>query len=135
MQIEKKGAGPWADVNVEGVVVTLTANGESRVYDCAALQTDSQVTIDVVAAPDSSLAEGAANGNEYVATLIIPPKRYMDMDLPQTLAEVELPEDIDPACITPMPTTETVAVPLTDEEMEAVRLILWTIIETHQEAM
>ena len=43
--------------------------------------------------------------------------------------EPELPEDLDPACLTSLPTTERVRVPLAAEEMEAVRLILWTVTD------
>lgn len=136
MQIERKGTGPWPEVDVKDAVVSITVGEDTRAFDCAQLQTDAQVTIDVVRGFDGHLAEGAANGSEYVANLIIPPKRYTEIDLPMPLAEEELPEDIDPACITQAPTTETVALPLTADEMESVRLILWTVNETntHQEA-
>lgn len=134
MQIERKGSGPWPGVEVDGVTVTLTVGEERRVYDCAALQTDTQVTVDVVRGHDGTLAEGVANGGEYVANLIIPPARYEDVPLPMPLAEEELPEDIDPACITSAPTTESVRVPLDAADMAAVRLILWTINDNLMEA-
>lgn len=127
MQIERKGAGPWAEVSVEGVLVTISVGDESRQFDCAVLQQDMQLTVDLVMGLDGRLCETAANGGEYVANLIIPPKRYADVDLPMTLEEEPLPEDIDPQSITPPPVVETVAVPLEAEEMEAVRLILWTV--------
>ena len=133
MQIEKKGSGPWPGVEVDGVTVTLTAGEERRVYDCADLQGDAQVVVDVVRGPDGLLAEGVENGGEYVACLFIPPARYEDVPLPMPLAAEDLPEDIDPACITPAPTTESVRVPLSPEDMEAVRLILWTINDNNQE--
>lgn len=127
MQIERKGSGPWADVAVDGVKVTISVGDESRELDCAALQQDMQVEVDVVMGFDGHLAEGAANGSEYVANLIIPPKRYADVDLPMPLNEEPLPDDIDPQSITPAPVVETVPVPLEEEKMEAVRLILWTV--------
>ena len=127
MQIERKGSGPWADVAVDGVKVTISVGDESRQFDCAALQQDMQVEVDVVMGFDGHLAEGVANGSEYVANLIIPPKRYADVDLPMPLNEEPLPDDIDPQSITPAPLVETVPVPLEEEEMEAVRLILWTV--------
>lgn len=146
MQIERKGSGPWADVAVDGVTVKISVGDESRQFDCAALQQDMQVEVDVVMGDDGHLAEGAANGSEYVANLIIPPKRYADVDLPMPLTaeslpaeqayesgvplagnEEPLPDDIDPQSITPAPVVETVPVPLEEEEMEAVRLILWTV--------
>ena len=130
MQIEKKGSGPWPVVEVDGVTVALVAGEERRDYDCAELQDDSQVVVDVVRGPDGHLAEGVETGGEYVANLIIPPARYEDVPLPMPLAEAEdLPEDIDPACITSAPTTERVRVPLSPEDMEAVRLILWTVTD------
>lgn len=129
MQIEKNGSGPWPGVKVEGVNVTLTVGETSLSFDCAALQEDGQVTVDVVRGHDGGFAVGVENGTEYVANLIIPPARYEDVPLPLPLSAEELPEDIDPACITPAPTTESVRVQLSPEDMEAVRLILWTVTD------
>lgn len=129
MQMEKKGSGPWPGVEVDGVSVTLTVGESSLTFDCAALQEDGQVTVDVVRGHDGGLAVGVENGVEYVANLLIPPARYEDVPLPVTLEEPDLPEDLDPACITPAPTTESVRVPLAASDMEAVRLILWTVTD------
>lgn len=129
MQMEKKGSGPWPGVKVDGVNVTLTVGESSLVFDCAALQEDGQVMVDVVRGHDGGLAVGVENGVEYVANLIIPPAYYEDVPLPVTLEEPDLPEDLDPACITPAPTTESVRVQLCAADMEAVRLILWTVID------
>ena len=129
MQIEKNGSGPWPGVDVEGVTVTLTVGDDALSFDCAALQEDGQVTVDVVRGHDGGLAVGVEKGGEYVANLIIPPVRYEDAPLPVTLEEPDLPEDLDPACITPAPTTESVRVPLAASDMEAVRLILWTVTD------
>lgn len=129
MQIEKNGSGPWPGVAVEGVTVTLTVGDDALSFDCAALQEDGQVTVDVVRGHDGGLAVGVEKGVEYVANLIIPPVRYEDVPLPVTLEEPDLPEDLDPACITPAPTTESVRVPLAASDMEAVRLILWTVTD------
>lgn len=129
MQIEKNGSGPWPGVDVEGVTVTLTVGDDTLSFDCAALQEDGQVTVDVVRGHDGGLAVGVDNGTEYVANLIIPPAHYEDVPLPVTLEEPDLPEDLDPACITPAPTTESMRVPLAASDMEAVRLILWTVTD------
>lgn len=129
MQIEKNGSGPWPGVDVDGVNVTLTVGDKALSFDCAALQEDGQVTVDVVRGHDGGLAVGVENGTEYVANLIIPPARYEDVPLPVTLEEPDLPENLDPACITPAPTTEIVRVPLAASDMEAVRLILWTVTD------
>lgn len=129
MQIEKNGSGPWPGVDVEGVTVTLTVGDDALSFDCADLQEDGQVTVDVVRGHDGGLAVGVEKGVEYVANLIIPPVRYEDVPLPVTLEEPDLPEDQDPACITPAPTTESVRVPLAASDMEAVRLILWTVTD------
>lgn len=129
MQIEKNGSGPWPGVDVEGVTVTLTVGDDALSFDCAALQEDGQVTVDVVRGHDGGLAVGVDNGTEYVANLIIPPAHYEDVLLPVTLEEPDLPEDLDPACITPAPTTESMRVPLAASDMEAVRLILWTVTD------
>lgn len=129
MQIEKNGSGPWPGVEMDGVTVTLTVGDDALSFDCAALQEDGQVTVDVVRGHDGALAVGVEKGVEYVANLIIPPVRYEDVPLPVTLEELDLPEDLDPACITPAPTTESVRVPLAASDMEAVRLILWTVTD------
>ena len=129
MQIEKNGSGPWPGVEMDGVTVTLTVGENALSFDCAALQEDGQVTVDVVRGHDGGLAVGVEKGVEYVANLIIPPVRYEDVPLPVTLEEPDLPEDLDPACITPAPTTESVRVPLAASDMEAVRLILWTVTD------
>lgn len=129
MQIEKNGSGPWPGVDVKGVTVTLTVGDDALSFDCAALQEDGQVTVDVVRGHDGGLAVGVEKGVEYVANLIIPPVRYEDVPLPVTLEEPDLPEDLDPACITPAATTESVRVPLAASDMEAVRLILWTVTD------
>ncbi len=129
MQIEKKGAGPWPTVSVDGTTVSITACGETRSYDCNALQGDAQVVLDIVRTADGGLAEGVANGVEYVASLIIPASRYENVPLPMTLEEPVLPEGVDPASISPVPTTETVRKELAATDMEAIRLILWTITE------
>lgn len=129
MQMEKKGSGPWPGVKVDGVTVTLTVGESSLAFDCAAMQEDGQVTVDAVRGHDGGLAVGVENGVEYVANLLIPPARYEDVPLPVTLEEPDLPEDLDPACITPAPTTESVRVQLCAADMEAVRLILWTVTD------
>lgn len=133
MQIERNGSGPWPEVNLDGVKVTLTTGEDSLVFDCSELQEDGQVTVDMVRGLDGGLAVGVENGGEYVANLIIPPARYEDVSLPVTLEAPDLPADLDPACITATPTTERVRVPLGPEDMEAVRLILWTINTNNQE--
>lgn len=137
MQIEKKGSGPWAEVSQTGAVVTIALGEDEKIFDCTALQQDAQLVIDVVMGFDGHLAEGIANGSEYVANVIIPPKRYADVDLPVTLAEEPLPEGADAAGFTPAPVVETVPVPLEEDDMEAIRVILWTVNEvpTHEEMM
>ena len=50
-----------------------------------------------------------------------------------TLAEVEVPDDLDPMCISSVPTTQIERVPLGEEDMAAVRLILWTVQEPQTE--
>ena len=79
------------------------------------------------------LTEGVENGTEYVANLIIPPARYEDVPLPVTLAEVDVPDDLDPMCISSAPTTQIERVPLGEEDMAAVRLILWTVQDPQTE--
>lgn len=133
MQIERNGPGPWPVVDVDGVQVTLSVGEDSRVFDCAVLQGDGQVTVDVVRGIGGKLTEGVENGTEYVANLLIPPARYENVPLPVTLAEVDVPDDLDPMCISSIPTTQIERVPLDEEDMAAVRLILWTVQESKTE--
>lgn len=133
MQIERNGSGPWPVVDVDGVQVTLSVGEDSRVFDCAVLQGDGQVTVDVVRGIGGKLTEGVENGTEYVANLLIPPARYENVPLPVTLAEVDVPDDLDPMCISSIPTTQIERVPLDEEDMAAVRLILWTVQESKTE--
>lgn len=129
MQIEKKGSGPWPNVAVDGVRVTLIVGTDSREYDCAALQGEAQVTVDVVRTASGTLAEGVANGAEYVANLIVPPARYADVPLPMSSAVADEPDGAagDTDSITDMPGMEQSYEPLGAADMAAVRLILWTI--------
>lgn len=120
MQIERKGTGPWPEAVVAGTKVSITACGETREYDCDELQGDAEVTLDVVRTADGGLAEGASNGVEYVATLIVPAARYEE--IPVLLA-------VGPDGGSPEQTMESQRVPLNDADMEAIRLVLWTITE------
>ena len=45
MQIEKNGSGPWPDVEMDGVTVTLTVGENALSFDCAALQEDGQLSL------------------------------------------------------------------------------------------
>lgn len=112
MQIEKLGSGPWPQVAVNGVAVTLTVDDQSTTYNCADLQQDEPVTVDVVLCADGAMAEGVDVGVAYIANLIIPAAVYMDV----------LSDDSDIG-------TARVRAPLTATEMEAVRVVLWTVTE------
>lgn len=130
MQIEKKGSGPWATVKQSGTAITVSLGEDERSFNCADLQRDARLEIDIVTGFDGHLAEGIENGAAYVANIIIPPKRYAEVDLPMTLNEEPLPDGIDPACVIERPLTETVPVTLDEDGMESVRVILWTVNES-----
>lgn len=125
MQIVKMDKGPWPQVSVDGVKVCITVGDQEKVFDCQALQQDSQVCIDLVRSPQGELLTGVANGTSYVANLTIPPARYREVPLPVTPAG----DDVDPSCINDSPATELVRIPLETEDMEAVVLQLWAITE------
>ena len=56
------------------------------------------------------------------------------MPLPATLAEEpELPEDLDPRCIALAPTVQRERLSLTEDDMAAVLLIIWTLTETNNQ--
>jgi hypothetical protein len=121
IQVFRKGSGPWPEYDVDGVVVSVTCHGSSLVIDCAERQTDARVTIDLVHGSEGSLVEGAASGESYVATLEIPPAKYA--------AVPEAPEPADEEGNGEM--MESGAgrerLPLTEADMVAVVLHLWTI--------
>lgn len=114
MQIEKMGSGPWSAVAVDGTEISLTVGGQGQRYDCAALQANDQITLDVVLDANKALAQGVGNGVAYVATLIIPAARYAEPDLESSTEEEAGPERL----------------PLTAADMESVRCVLWTLTET-----
>ena len=113
MQITKMGDGPWADVSVEGTTVILTVGEQSRVYDCDELQQDAPVTFDLVMDANGHLTDGVDCGDTYVANLTLPEARYVTPPTPEGTADADMPEPQ--------------RVPLTAEDMEAVRLTLWTV--------
>jgi hypothetical protein len=110
MQIEKLGSGPWPQVAVNGVAVTLTVGDQSKTYNCADLQQDEPVTVDVVLCAAGAMAEGVSVGVAYVANLILPAADYMDA--PSDGSDIG---------------TARVRAPLTATGMEAVRVVLWTV--------
>ena len=134
MDIIRQGTGPWPEVSVTGTTVTLTVGDNGLDFNCAELQRDEQVAVDIVSGHDGEMTVGTDNGIAYIANLIIPPARYADVPLPATLAEEpELPEDLDPLCIALAPTVQRERLPLTEEDMAAVRLIIWTLTETNNQ--
>lgn len=73
MQLEILGNGPLAEHEESGTVVRI--GGENGVeIDCAAMQTDAAVTVDVCRDTSGSLVQGVGDGVSYVASLIIPPQ-------------------------------------------------------------
>ena len=73
MQLEILGNGPLAEYEENGTVVRI--GGENGVeIDCAALQADAALTVDICRDYSGSLVQGVGDGVSYVASLIIPPQ-------------------------------------------------------------
>ena len=73
MQLEILGNGPLAEYEEDGTVVKI--GGENGVeIDCAALQTDAAVTVDICRDSSGNLVQGVGDGVSYVASLVIPPQ-------------------------------------------------------------
>jgi len=73
MQLEILGNGPLAEYAVNGTVVKIGGEGGVEI-NCAALQMDAAVTVDICRDPSGNLVRGVADGVSYVASLIIPPQ-------------------------------------------------------------
>ena len=73
MDIIRQGTGPWPEVSVTGTTVTLTVGDNGLDFNCAELQRDEQVAVDIVSGHDGEMTVGTDNGIAYIANLIIPP--------------------------------------------------------------
>lgn len=129
IQIIKNGNGPWPDYAETGTVVSVSCHGEALAIDCAARQTDARVTIDIVHGADGRLAEGVRSGGSYVASLEIPPARYKEPEAPKAAK----PRKNEPDAMLEQESAPRERLPLTDADMVAVILHLWTIPDACQD--
>ena len=74
MRIKTMGEGPFVDFSINDCVVEF--DGGVITLDCRSLQTDSELRMNVFSTPNG-LALG--KGDNYVASIIIPPKRYEEV--------------------------------------------------------
>jgi len=74
MRIKTMGEGPFVDFSISDCVVEFDNGAIS--LDCRELQADSEIRLNVFSTP-SGLALG--KGDNYVASIIIPPKRYEEV--------------------------------------------------------
>lgn len=123
MQIEKKGSGPWPEVTVSCGAVAIAVGDNAILLNCNDRQQDSQLFIDIVRGADGSLAEGVENGTEYVASIVIPPARYKEVAAPQPLSG---------GMYSMEESTSLERIPL-DEDLTAVRLVLWTVTDNQED--
>ena len=123
IQVIQNGSGPWPEYAEAGTVVSVTCHGSTVEIDCAARQMDSRVTIDLVHGAGGALEEGVASGESYVATLEIPPAKYKE---PELLEAPEPEEDEEGEMAFERESTPRERLPLTDADMVAVILRLWT---------
>ena len=75
MQIEYMQAGPYANVELDGSVLHVAGIS----IDISARQADSQVIIDITQ-QGAAIVEGLGRQGSYVASILIPPKEYEDLD-------------------------------------------------------
>lgn len=99
MQIEKLGAGPWAEIGQDGMSV-VTVDGET--FDLDMVRGDTEECIEV--------RDGDGN---FVAHIVTPPDRHT------AIFEGRVDEGGEPV-------PSEVSMPL---EMDRVRIVLWTKIE------
>jgi hypothetical protein len=93
-----------SDVSLEGSVLIIA----KVAVDLAAEEADSQVVI-TISRHDGVAVRGSAVGGEYVADIVIPPRRYKTVEGTGTDGN---------------PTTSSEAIPL---DLDAVTLRLWPI--------
>lgn len=75
MKFNYFGPGPYLEFFRNGTVLSH----DEHIIDCAALQGDSQVTVDVCMDPAGNLTLGAGGiSSAYVAQVIIPAKQYQE---------------------------------------------------------
>lgn len=73
MQVAILGSGPLAEYEENGSVVKI--GGENGIeIDCAALQADAAVAVDICRDAAGNLVTGVSEGVSYVASIIIPPQ-------------------------------------------------------------
>ncbi len=108
--IKKLGNGDLYPVVQEaGTKIVLLALDGMLEFDCAALQKDSPVHIDIMEGPDGKMVEGLANGDKYIANIDIPAAKF---EFRQGANEDEV---------------ERVQVEFTNADLAAVKVTLWEI--------
>lgn len=118
MIIQKLGNGnEYPIVQAVGTKIVLLAFDGNLEFDCAALQKDTPVHIDIMQGADGKMVEGLANGTRYVANIDIPAARF----------EYVPGEEED--------TVEKVQVPFTNADLTAVKVTLWEINPVQTESM
>jgi len=110
MNIVHMNEGPKAAFELEGCVLTL---GE-LIFDIGEEQVDTEKVISVFADATGQLA---LEGDAYAAVIIIPPRRYIDEEVTETIDGDEVTQ------IVPVPQACTA---------EAVTLQLWALPETSE---
>lgn len=109
-RIDKLGNGDlYPEVQEVGTKIVLLAFESVLEFDCAALQQESPVHIDIMQNDEGKMVEGLKNGDKYVANIDIPAARY------EYQPGVE--ED----------SVEKVQVPFTKDNLSAVKVTLWEI--------
>jgi hypothetical protein len=73
MQVEVLGNGPLVEYAVNGSVVKIGGDGGIEI-DCAAIQVDAAIAVDICRDVAGNLVQGVSEGVSYVASLVVPPK-------------------------------------------------------------
>lgn len=116
MQIEFLGNGPLAEYEEVGTVVKIGGDDGVEI-DCAVLQADAAVTVDICRDSSGNLAQGVGDGVSYVASLTIPPQEKSEQ--PKTEGGEPVLDDKGNQVY------EVVIAPL---NMNKVRLSLWPFV-------
>ena len=117
MQIEILDNGkPVIGYTENGTVVTIGGEGGIAV-DCAALQADAAVTVDICRDAAGNLVQGVSEGKAYVASLVIPPQEKSE--------QVQMENGEPVLDDSGSPVYEVVTAPVA---MSKVRLVLWPFV-------
>ncbi len=118
MQVDILREGPLAKYAANGSVVRIGGDGGIEI-DCAAIQADVAIAVDICRDATGNLVQGVSKGVSYVASLVVPPKERSEQ--PKVEKGNHVLDDKGNQAY------EIVVAPL---NMNKVRLFLWPFMNT-----